>query len=64
MIYLKNLNKHKKYIKTILNKLFVKELRCKLEKCKFYKTEINFSGFFVGVDRIKIDSAKTKTIKK
>ena len=64
IIYLKNLNKYKEYIKIIFNKLPIKEFRYKLEKYKLYKIEINFLRLFISIDKIKIDSIKIKIVKK
>ena len=63
IIYLNNLNRYKKYIKIVLNKLFVKDFRCKSEKCEFHKIKIDFLGFFIRIDEIKIDLIKIKVIK-
>ena len=62
MIYSKNLNKYKKYVKMIFNKLLIKRLRYNSEKYKFYKIEINFWIFYQS-ESIKIDLIKAKTIK-
>ena len=62
LIYLKNLNKYQRYIKIILDKLLNKGLRYKFEKYEFYKTEIDFFGFLIRTDDIKIDLLKVKTV--
>ena len=62
IIYLKKLNKYRKYVRIILEKLLDKRLRCKLKKYKFYKTKINFLGFRIEVMGIKINLIKTKTV--
>ena len=64
IIYLKNLNKHKKYIKIVLDKLFVRELRYKSETYRFHKTKIDFLRFLIRINRIKINLVKIKTVKK
>ena len=63
MIYSKNLDKYKKYIKVTLDKLFIKEFRYKSEKYEFYKTKANFLRFLVGVKEIKIDPIKIEIVK-
>ena len=63
MIYSKDLNEYWRYIKIVLNKLFIRRLRCRLEKYKFYKTEINFLRFITGIDGIKIDLVKVEVVK-
>ena len=62
IIYLKNLNKYQKDIKIVFDKLLTRELKYKLEKYEFHKSEINFLRFLVSVNRIKIDPKKARII--
>ena len=37
-------------------------MRCKSEKCEFYKKEVDFLGFVVRINGIKIDPKKIQKI--
>jgi hypothetical protein len=50
--------------RTVLRCLNQFNLRVKLEKCKFYKDEVDFLGYVVGVNRVRISEDKIKTVKK
>ena len=51
-----------KYIKIIFGKLVLRKFIIKGEKCDFYKYEVDFLGFLVEREKIKIDPAKIKKI--
>ena len=51
-----------KYIKIILGKLAPRKLIVKGKKCDFYKYKIDFLGFIIGREGIKIDSTKIEKI--
>ena len=51
-----------KYIKIILGKLAPKKLMIKREKCDFYKHEIDFLGFIIKREKIKMDPTKIEKI--
>ena len=51
-------------IQQVLDKLLKKNLRAVLEKCEFYKKEIDFLRFIVGVNSIRMDLAKVKDVLK
>ena len=61
-IYLRNLENYQRYIKNILERLLIKQLRYKLEKYKFYKIKVDFLGFIVRIDRSKINPEKIQKI--
>ena len=61
-IYSRNLEDYRRHIKDILERLLTRQLRCKSEKYEFYKKEVDFLGFVVGINRIKIDSEKIQKI--
>ena len=60
-IYLKIFEEYIKYIKIILGKLAPRKLIIK-KKCDFYKYEIDFLGFIVEREGIKINFTKIKKI--
>ena len=63
IIYLKDLKKYRKHIKIVLKKPLVKNLRYKLKKYEFHKTEIDFLRFLIRIERIKINPIKIKVVK-
>ena len=63
-IYSKTLEKHIRYIKTILDKLRPSKLLLGKEKCEFHKHKVDFLGFIVGRNGIKIDPEKTQKVQK
>ena len=58
LVYSRTLEEYQLYISKVLECLGVKDLRLKPEKCKFYKEEVNFLGFIIGRNGIRIDPAK------
>jgi hypothetical protein len=47
LIYLENSKDHVEHVKTVLKCLNKAHLQVKLEKCKFYKQEVEFLSFIV-----------------
>jgi len=62
IIYLNSKEKHKKYIKWILQRLYNKEIPIAIKKYKFYITKTNFIGFIIKLKHINIDLKKIKAI--
>ena len=62
LIYSGNLENHRGYIKNVLKRLLVRQLRYKPEKCEFYKKEVDFLGFIIRINGIKIDPEKIRKI--
>ena len=60
-IYSKTFEEHVKYIKIVFRKLAPRKLMVK-KKCDFYKYKIDFLGFIVGREGIKINSIKIEKI--
>jgi hypothetical protein len=54
LIFSKTKKEHKEYIKKILKRLKNKNLRIKIEKTQFYIKEVDFLGFIIGREEIKI----------
>ena len=63
-IYFKTLKKHIRYIKIIFNKLRPNKLLLGKKKYEFHKYKIDFLGFIVRKNGIKIDPEKTQKIQK
>ena len=62
LIYSENLKNHRGHIKDVLERLLARQLRCKLEKYKFHKKEVDFLRFIVEINGIKIDPEKIRKI--
>ena len=63
LVYSKTLEEHQLHVSKVLECLGVRDLRLKPEKCEFYKEEVDFLGFIVGRNGIRIDPAKLWAIK-
>jgi len=62
LIYSKNEEEYVKYIKLVLAKLKVRQLLLKLEKCDFYKQEVDFLRHLVKTRGVWIDLAKVSAV--
>ncbi len=49
---------HVKDVDAVFKRLDKVGCRTALEKCKFFRKEVNFLGFIVSVNRIRIDPEK------
>ena len=56
------LSEHIKQVQQVFTKLFERNLKVKPEKCKFYKTNLEFLGFIVGKDGVQLDLRKIESI--
>jgi hypothetical protein len=63
LIFSRNKVEHIDYIKLVLRALDQAELHLKPEKCEFYKEEVEFLGFTVGVHGVKMSESKIKVVK-
>ena len=62
LIYSDNLKDHQKHIMDVLEQLFVRQLRYKSEKYKFYQKKVEFLGFIVEINGIQIDPEKVRKV--
>ena len=62
LIYLENPRDYVKYIQTVLEYFKKAKLRLRLEKCEFYKEEVNFLGFIVNTKGVKISKDKIEVV--
>jgi HD-GYP domain-containing protein (c-di-GMP phosphodiesterase class II) len=62
LIFLKTEEEYKKYIKKILKKLIDENLRIKTEKTEFHAKEVDFLGFIIGREGVKMDKKKIQAI--
>ena len=63
LVYSRTLEEHQLHVSKVLECLEVRDLRLKPEKCKFYIEEINFLGFIIGRNGIRIDPVKLQAVK-
>jgi hypothetical protein len=59
LIFSKTEEEYKKYIRKILRRLINENLRIKTEKTEFYAKEVDFLGFIIGREGVKIDKKNT-----
>ena len=64
LVYLKNEEDYKKYVKQILNTLKKVDLRIISAKSQFYRTKIKFLEYIIINYRIKINLEKVRAITK
>ena len=62
LIYFKTYRQYRKDIKGILDKLLSREMKFELEKCAFYKKEVQFLKYIISIEGIQIDLGKIKAI--
>lgn len=55
-------NSHLKHINNILKKITEAGMRISLEKCKFFRTQVEFLGFIVTIDGIRTCPHKVRDI--
>ena len=63
LIFSKTMELHVNHVITVLKCLNERDLRLKPEKCEFHREEVDFLGFVVGRNGIRIDPNKVKAIK-
>ncbi|XP_056855628.1 uncharacterized protein LOC130505043 [Raphanus sativus] len=59
----KNLDDHKKHVKSVLEVLRKEKLFANLSKCSFGTDHVVFLGFVVGADGLRVDEEKVKAIR-
>jgi hypothetical protein len=62
LVYSENEENHVKYVTLVLEALEKADMRLYPEKCIFYAKEIEFFGYILIQDKIKIDPAKVKAV--
>ena len=53
---------HRKHVKEVLRRLRAHRLYAREDKCEFHKTELEFLGFILTQDGLKMSSDKVKVI--
>ena len=62
LIYSDNLVDHKKHVKEVLSRLRDNWLYASPTKCIFHQDKIEFLGFVLGSDSLRMDESKIQTI--
>ena len=62
LIYSRSREEHYQHLEQVLDILDKENLYCKISKCEFFKSEINFLGHVVSRDGIKPDPAKLSIV--
>jgi Reverse transcriptase (RNA-dependent DNA polymerase)/RNase H-like domain found in reverse transcriptase/Integrase zinc binding domain/Chromo (CHRromatin Organisation MOdifier) domain/Integrase core domain/Retroviral aspartyl protease len=63
LIYSNTLEEHKKHVKQVLRCLRKAKLFAKPQKCVFHTQEVEFLGFIISPKGLKMDPAKTESIR-
>ena len=58
MIFRSDPKKHAENVRLVLDRLRKYKLYVKCSKCRFSVTEVEFLGFIVGVDGVKMDPVR------
>ena len=64
LIFSKSLEEHKQHVTQVLQRLREHQLYAKPEKCEFAVGELEFLGFRVGRDGLKMDPVKVEAVRK
>ena len=62
LIYSDNMDDYKKHVKEVLKRLRENWLYALPTKCVFYQNRIEFLGFVLGVDSLRMNESKTQTM--
>jgi len=62
LIYSDNMNDYKKYVKEVLRRLRENQLYASPTKCVFHQNRIEFLGFVLGANGLRMDESKIQTI--
>ena len=63
LIFLQNLKDHRKHVRTILKRVKETGLRLKTSKCEFHTKEIEYLGYVISPQGLRMDEEKIQTIK-
>jgi len=63
LIFSQNLEDHRKHVRTILERVKETGLTLKASKCEFHTTEIEYLGYVISPQGLRMDEEKIRTIK-
>jgi hypothetical protein len=61
-IFSKNMEDHERHVHLVLQKFWEVGLYAKLKKCEFHQFKVEFLGYVISKDGIRIDPRKVQTI--
>ena len=64
LVFAKNKQEHFRRLEDVLKKLKEANIKLKIAKCKFFTTEVNFLGYRISTDGMKMDEGRSEAIKK
>src|SRR5215208_3953532 len=64
LIYSKTMEEHERLIKEVLQALLDNDLYVELEKSEFHKEEVEFLGYIVGANGVRMDPRKVQVVLK
>lgn len=62
LIFSETPEEHETHVRLVLDKLRENDLPVKAEKCSFDATEVEYLGFIVGIDGVRMDESKVSSI--
>jgi len=62
LIYSDNLKEHRKHVRKVLEQLRDAGLFLKPSKCEFHMQEVEFLGFVIGINGVRMDPAKVESV--
>ena len=62
LIYSDNLKEHRKHVRKVLKGPQEAGLFLKPSKCEFHRQEVEFLGFIIGINGVRIDPAKVESV--
>ena len=63
LIYSKDKESHTQHVRKVLDALRAKDLKLKPEKCEFYKEEVEFLGYIVTTEGLRMDPKKVEAVR-
>ena len=63
LVFSKTKEEHDQHLQRVCERLRDAELYAKLSKCQFYQSEIEFLGFIIGIQGIRMDPKRVETIR-
>ena len=62
LIFSRTREEHEQHIRAVLDRLRSEKFFCRVKKCEFYQTEVEYLGFDVGAHGVKPSIAKVKAV--
>ena len=62
LIYSDNLKEHRKHVQMVLERLREAGLFLKPSKCEFHRHEVEFLGFMIGINGVRMNPVKVESV--